>query len=215
MISGKLFFAFLLTLLVALLLKPVETGEIATGALIAAVAFFFCMVLAKFREMRNTEKKLRVIKNLAIFSLAIFILGFASITLSIELTAISTHERAAAFGIPDLASAPAMQKSVAAEDKSVAAEDRGTAKEASIIDAIWLVPENSSDCTVSFAGESLSFKPEKKCAKKTFFGLEKVFCPVKILPQQIPEKGLVELKAGGSCSGTIRVFVRENGFEVQ
>ncbi|MFH1234357.1 MAG: hypothetical protein V1493_01975 [Candidatus Diapherotrites archaeon] len=214
---GKIFFALLLVAGASFVLHPLEAGEALAASAAAAAIFFACLFLAGFREIRNSEKKAGLIVSIAVFSVFVLALGFASIMLSIETTPViggrpepAFNEMQSQAGMPF--AAPAEKPSVS-EDIAGAPAMESEAGGKTVVEALWLVPENSGQCTLKAAGKELSFAPEKNCLEKKESGMERAYCPIKILPSDTGF-GKMALEAGGSCSGSMNVVAGEKGFEV-
>jgi hypothetical protein len=216
--AGKVFFALLLIAWLSIAMQPIEAGGAFAASAAAAAIFFACLFLAGFRELRNSQGKAGHFAAMAAFSLFVFVIGFASIMFSIETTpVIGGKPLPAGIGIQgpsmQLPSGAPSQKPSVSEDIAEAPAVEQEAGGKTVVEALWLVAENSSQCTLAAGGKNLSFTPEKNCLEKKDSGMERVFCPIKILPFQTGF-GKMALEAGGSCSGSMTVIAGEEGFEV-
>ncbi len=208
--AGKLFFALLLIIIFSIIIMPIALFEILFITIAVSIAFFFGVLLSRFRKIRNTKEKSKSLSKIVWATIIIFILSFASIMLSIETRPIVAGAAGPTRGFVDILKIPSMgarsmAKGIAQEAKKPLAANE--------VEALWLVPTSSEKCTLQAGKTILSFFPQKNCLQSSI-GTERAFCPITVLPAQISQKGLVEMKASGSCSGSMTVIVKENSFEV-
>lgn len=210
---GKLFFAVLLVAGFSVLFNPIELMEALFVSVVAGGVFFFCLFLSRFRQLRDSRKKLRITGRIALFSVIVLVIGFVSITFSIQLVHVSSGKKAPVTEAP--LSFPEKPTELPYQDKIRKEATPGKIPEGGItVEELWLVPVNGKKCILSANGSELFFTLEKNCIEKSESGLNRVFCPIKIEPRQFSQKGVIELKATGSCSGEMIVRVKENQFEV-
>ncbi|MFH1587228.1 MAG: hypothetical protein ABID38_05190 [Candidatus Diapherotrites archaeon] len=224
--AGKILFALLLTVIFSLILAPVEINEIISTSILISVIFAAVLFLSKFREIRNTEHKSKVIASVAVFSIAVLAISFFSIMLSVEVISVSTEageelkEEFPGAGIMDdllpsspYMGAPSMEKPAPIADVGEGISPEDIEKKGSIR-SIWLVPDSGANCTLTIGETQLSFRPEKNCVEKIGSEIRRSYCPIEVTPSQIYGTGQLQLKAGGSCSGEITILVSNNAFEV-
>ncbi len=221
--AGKLLFALILTVIFSLMLSPIEINEIILTSIIISVIFAVVLSLSKFREIRNTEHKSKIIAGIALFSVAVLAVSLLSIMFSIEIVSVSgEYGEEVPLGdlldylpiAPSMISDKSMEMPASAGDVAEGIAPEDTVEKKKIIRSIWLVPDSGADCTLTIGERELSFTPEKNCVKGIESEIKRSYCPIEVTPAQIYETGQIKLKAGGSCSGEILVFINNYGFEV-
>jgi hypothetical protein len=241
--SCKAFIAIALATTLCLLARPITLPEIATVAAATGLASFGLLVSLQARMIRNSEDKFKPIANAAVYAALVFILVFASIRTSVNVTLVS-HPRQA--NVLDSAVAelggikakvavsgmkPAMGKKESRGDMTPTIKDdyaRTMEPAASIakydvshggkyLSGVWVVPRSGEPCVLTISSpdgtRTVKYAPEDSCLIEQD-AVSRTWCPIRLNAADIRMSGPVVLSGAGSCSGRLKVQLGNDGLRV-
>ncbi|MCX6778558.1 MAG: hypothetical protein NT157_06815 [Candidatus Micrarchaeota archaeon] len=205
--SGTAMIAIACMLASVIMVYPLDLQSAAISALLAGVLFLAVKFISIFADYRLSEKAKQRSMAASLILTAIFIAlaTGASAFMAVDMQKIGVQHYEQYEEASQEPWSSMTQDYLAKEAAPVSIPEEAS--------KLWFTPKSGGKCVITVGSFTESYEASFSCSVEEGGAMKRVFCPIPVPHEQVPDRGRVNFRASGACEDAGVVLISDSAFE--